>query len=262
MGMKWPGIIVATVVTLGLIVGVGFLISYLHPGNQEIVQVMDDDDSGEETREEGRGGAGAGGGHRRGGMRKQEVETENHGQLEFHLLEINEKEDGGEKSSGASLGETFIIAMVSIAAIVFLCIISGCTFMVWRCGFCPERRDRRKRSSSKSSTSSGRKRPHDSEESMELGKLKRKLQKLEERSAKKEEETVLREEEISKRGQRAITEVGRLPEMDDMESVSMEEYNKKLDAATKLIKDFEQARSVVNLHKENVKLGATLGYIK
>ena len=194
-------------------------------------------------------------------MRKQEVETENHGQLEFHLLEINEKEDGGEKSSGASLGETFIIAMVLIAAIVFLCIISGCTFMVWRCGFCPERRDRRKRSSSKSSTSSGRKIPHESEDSMELGKLKRKLQKLEQRSAKKEE-TVLGEEEIPKRGQRAITEVGRLPEMDDMESASMEEYNKRLDAATKMIKEYEQARSVVNLHKENVKLGETLGYIK
>ena len=53
MGMKWPGIIVATVVTLGLIVGVGFLISYFHPANQELDQVMDDDDSGEETREEG-----------------------------------------------------------------------------------------------------------------------------------------------------------------------------------------------------------------
>ena len=244
MGMKWPGIIVAMVVTLELIIGVGFLITYLHPGNQEIVQVMDDDDSGEESREEGRGGAGEGGGHRRGGMRKQEVETENHGQLECHLLEINEKEDGGEKSSGASLGETFIIAMVLIAAIVFLCIISGCTFMVWRCGFCPERRDRRKRSSSKSSTStsSGRKRPHDSEESMELGELKRKLQKLEQRSASKEEETVLVEEEIPRKGQRAITEVGRQPEMDDMESASMEEYNRKLDTATKMIKEYEQAR--------------------
>ena len=48
MGMKWPGIIVATVVTLGLIVGVGFLISYFHPANQDIVQVMDDNDSVED----------------------------------------------------------------------------------------------------------------------------------------------------------------------------------------------------------------------
>ena len=262
MGMKWPGIIVATVVMLGLIVGVGFLISYFHPANQDIVQVMDDDDSEEEQEQEGRGGAGAGGGHQRGGMRKQEVETENHAQLEFHLLEFNEKEEGGEKSSGASLGETFIIAMVSIAALVFLCIISGCTFMIWRCGFCPERKDRRRRTSSKSSTTSSRKRPHDNEDSMELGELRNKLRKLEERSAKKEEETVLREEEVSKRGQRAITEVGSLPEMDEMESVSMEEYNKRLDQATKLIKDFEKARMVVNHHKENIKLGATLGYIK
>ena len=45
---------------LGLIIRVRFLISYLHPGKQEIVQVMDDYDSGEESREEGRGGAGAG----------------------------------------------------------------------------------------------------------------------------------------------------------------------------------------------------------
>ena len=73
---------------------------------------------------------------------------------------------------------------------------------------------------------------------------------------------VLREEEISKRGQRAITEMGGLPEMDDRESVLMEEYNRKLDMATKMIKDYDQARSVVNLHMENVKLGATLGYIK
>ena len=53
----------------------GFLISYLHPGNQELIQVMDDNESGEEDRQEGRGEAGAGGGHRRGGMRKQDVET-------------------------------------------------------------------------------------------------------------------------------------------------------------------------------------------
>ena len=64
MGMKWPGIILATVVTLAMIVGVGCLIAYLRPGSQEIVQVMDDEDSGEDSREEGRGGAGAGGGHR------------------------------------------------------------------------------------------------------------------------------------------------------------------------------------------------------
>ena len=196
-------------------------------------------------------------------MRKQEVETENHGQLEFHLLEINEQEDGGEKSSGGSLGETFIIAMVSIAAIVFLCICSGCTFMAWRCGLCPERRDRRRRSSSLSLISSGRKRPHEREE-MELGELKRKLQRLERKSTKKEEETVPRkEEEIPKGGQRAITsvgatEVGRLPEMDDMESASMEEYNKRLDAANKMIKEYEQAKKVMKLHADNV----ALGYIK
>ena len=152
--------------------------------------------------------------------------------------------------------------MVLIAALVFLCIISGCTFMIWRCGFCPERKDRRRRTSSKSSTTSSRKRPHDKEDSMELGKLRNKLRKLEERSAKEEEEMVLREEEVSKRGLRAITEVGSLPEMDEMESVSMEEYNRRLDQATKLIKDFEKAKMVVNHHKENIKIRATLGYIK
>ena len=36
MGMKWPGIIVAVVVSLGLIVGIGYLITYLHPANQDI----------------------------------------------------------------------------------------------------------------------------------------------------------------------------------------------------------------------------------
>ena len=201
-------------------------------------------------------------------MRKQEVETETHGQLEFHILEINEKEEGG-GSSGTSLGETLIIAIVSIAALVFLCIISGCTFMIWRCGFCPERRSRRRRTSSKSSTTSSRKRPHNSEDSMELGELRNKLRKLEARSAKKEEEQEKerekekekKEEETSKRGLCAITEVGSLPEMDEMETVSMEDYNRQLDQATKLIKDFEKARMVVNHHKENIKLRATLGYI-
>ena len=147
MGMKWPGIIVATVVTLGLIVGVGFLISYFHPANQDIVQVMDDDDSEEVQDQGGRGGVGAGrGGRRRGGLRKQEVDTETHGALEFHLLEINEKEEGGE-SSGPGLGETVIIAIILIASLVFLCIISGCVFMMWRCGLCPERGSRRRTSS-------------------------------------------------------------------------------------------------------------------
>ena len=207
-------------------------------------------------------------------MRKQEVDTETHGALEFHLLKINEKEEGGE-SSGTSLGETFIIAIVLIAALVFLCIISGCTFMIWRCGFCPERRSRRRRNYSKSSTMSSRKRPHDSEDSMELGKLRIKLWKLETKSAKKEEEQErkekeqerkekeleMKEEETSKKGLHVITEVGSLPEMDEMETVSMEDYNRRLDQATKLIKDFEKARMVVNHHKENIKLGATLGYI-
>ena len=227
------------------------------------------------TREEvqdqgGRGGVGAGrGGRRRGGLRKQEVDTETHGALEFHLLEINEKEEGGE-SSGPGLGETVIIAIISIASLVFLCIISGCVFMMWKCGLCPEGR-RRRRTSLRSSTTGSRKRPHDSEDS-ELGELRLKLRKLEAKSAKKEEEQEkkekkekeleMKEEETSKRGLRAITtEVGSLPEMDEMETVSMEDYNRRLDQATKLIKDIEKARMVVNHHKENIKLGVTLGYI-
>ena len=40
MGMKWTRIILSSIVTLALIVGVGMLIAYLRPGNQEIVQIM------------------------------------------------------------------------------------------------------------------------------------------------------------------------------------------------------------------------------
>ena len=190
-------------------------------------------------------------------------------------MEINEKEEGGE-SSGPGLGETVIVAIISIASLVFLCIISGCVFMMWKCGLCPEGRRRRRTSSRSSTTGSSRKRPHDSEDS-ELGELRLKLRKLEAKSVKKEEEQEkrkqekkekkekeleMREEETSKKGLRAITsEVGSLPEMDEMETVSMEDYNKRLDQATKLIKDIEKARMVVNHHKENIKLGATLGYI-
>ena len=53
MGMKWPGIIVAVVVSLGLIVAIGYLITYLHPANQDIKQVMDDNDSVEEQEQGG-----------------------------------------------------------------------------------------------------------------------------------------------------------------------------------------------------------------
>ena len=60
-------------------VGVGFLISYFQPANQDIVQVMDDNDSEEVQDQGGRGGVEAGrGGRRRGGLRKQEVDTETH----------------------------------------------------------------------------------------------------------------------------------------------------------------------------------------
>ena len=93
--MKWPGIAVAVVVSLGLIVAIGYLITYLHPANQDIHQEMDDDDSVEEQEQGGRGGVGAGrGGRGAGRYKKQEVDTETHGALEFHLLEINEKEEG------------------------------------------------------------------------------------------------------------------------------------------------------------------------
>ena len=185
MGMKWPGIIVAVVVSLGLIVAIRYLITYLHPANQDIEQVMDDDDSEEVQVQGGRGGVGAGRGGR-GRYKKQEVDTETHGALEFHLLEINEKEEGGE-SSGPGLGETVIIAIISIASLVILCIISGCVFLMWKCGLCPEGRRRRRTSSRSSTTGSSRKRPHNSEDS-ELGELRLKLRKLEVKSVKKEEE--------------------------------------------------------------------------
>ena len=155
--MKWTGIILSSIVTLTLIVGVGMLITYLRPGNQEIVQIMPDDEpeGGESSGEERRGGAG--GGHHRG-MRKQEVETENHGQLKFHLIEINEDYEGGE-TTGGSVGENVVIALSSIAAIVFLCICLGCSFLAYRCGLCPKRRESRRRLLSLSSISSSRKRP-------------------------------------------------------------------------------------------------------
>ena len=105
------------------------------------------------ARAAGRRG-GAGGGHHQGGMKKQEVETENHGQLEFHLIEINEDEEGRE-TSGGSLGENVVIALASIAAIIILCICSGCSFMAYRCGLCPKRRGCRRRHLSLSSISSG-----------------------------------------------------------------------------------------------------------
>ena len=99
-----------------------------------------------------------------------------------------------------------------------------------------------------SSAGSGRKRTHDIEDS-ELGELRLKLRKLKEKSAKKEEEQEKREQEQEKREQEkremkekelemreekapktglcAITsEVGSLPDMDDMDTVSMEDYNK------------------------------------
>ena len=108
--MKWPGIAVAVVVSLGLIVAIGYLITYLHPANQDIKQEMDDDhDDWEEKQEQGgQGGVGAGrGGRGAGRYKKQEVDTETHGALEFHRLEINEKEEGRE-SGGPGLGETVI----------------------------------------------------------------------------------------------------------------------------------------------------------
>ena len=120
--------------------------------------------------------------------------------------------------------------------------------------------------------------------------MKLKMRKLEEKAARKEEEQEKREqereqekerreqgqerkemkekelgknvEEAPKAGLRAITsEVGCVPEMDEMDSVSMEDYSRRLDQATKLIKDIERARMVVNHHKDNIRRGATLGYI-
>ena len=238
--MKWTGIILSCVVTLALIVGVGMLITQIMPD--------DEPDSGERAGRRG----GAGGGHRRGGMKKQEVETENHGQLEFHLIEINEDEEGGE-TSGGSLGENVVIALASIAAIVFLCICSGCKFMAYRCGLCPKRRESRRRHLSLSSILSGRKQPAEHEE-IELGELRRKLQGLEMKSMRKEEETVPRIK--VPRGQRAImnmgVKVGRLAELDTLPEASMEEYNKRLDATRKLMEELEEAKQVVKLHAEHV----------
>ena len=111
MGMKWTGILAAVVVSIRLIVAIGFLITYLHPANQDISQEMDDEHDDWEGKQEqgGQGGVGAGrGGRGAGRYKKQEVDTETHRALELHLLEINEKEEGGE-SGGPGLGETVIV---------------------------------------------------------------------------------------------------------------------------------------------------------
>ena len=197
IGMKWAGILASVVVTIGLIIAVGFLITYLHPANQDITQEMDDDHDDWEgkLREAGEVGGGAGrGGQGAGRYKKQEVKTENHGALEVHLLEFNEKSEGG-KTGESGLGETIIVTIMVIVSITAFCTISGCAYAMWKCGLCPEGRRRRRSSSSRSSSAgSGRKRTHS--EDIELGELKLKMRKLEEKAEK-----ARKEEEQEKKGQ-------------------------------------------------------------
>ena len=277
--MKWAGIMASVVVTIGLIIAVGFLITYLHPANN-ITQEMDDDHDDWEgkLKEAGEVGGGAGRGGQAGRYKKQEVQTENHGALEVHLLELNEKSEGG-KTGESGLGETIIVTIMVIVSITAFCTISGCAYAMWKCGLCPEGRRRRRGSSSRSSSAgSGRKRTHS--EDIELGELKLKMRKLERKARKEEEQEKKGQEketrkekelelelerdvkETPRAGLRAITsEVGCVPELYELATVSMEDYSKRLDQATKTLRDIEMARMVVDHHKDNIRRGTTMGYI-
>ena len=283
--MKWAGIMASVVVTIGLIIAVGFLITYLHPANNTIQKMDDDDDDHDDWRgkqgEAGEVGGGAGrGGEDVGKFKKQEVKNENHGALEVHLFELNEETEGG-KTEKSGLGETLIVTMLVIGSITAFCTISACAAILWKCGLCPERRRRRRRSSRSSSGGSGRKRTHS--EDIELGELRLKMRKLEKKAAREEEEQEKKEQELEKvkekqetkekelekdveeaprAGLRAITtEVGCVPELDELETVSMEEYSRRLEKATKTLREIESARRVLDHHQDNIRRGATLGYI-
>ena len=262
----------------------GFLITYLHPANNTIQQMDDDDDDHDDWRkkqaEAGEVGGGAGrGGEDVGKFKKQEVKNENHGALEVHMFELNEETEGG-KMGKSGLGETLVVTLLVIGAITVFCTISACAAILWKCGLCPERRRRRRRSSRSSSGGSGRKRTHSGD--IKLGELRLKMRKLEKKAAREEEEQEKREQEMEKRkekqetkekelendvevpraGQRAITtEVSCVPELDKLPTVSMEEYSRRLEEATKTLQEIESARRVLENHQDNIQRGATLGFI-
>ena len=88
------------------------------------------------------------------------------------------------------------------------------------------------------------------------------MQRLEVKSRKKEEAVTRTEEEVS-RGQKAIMkvgekEVGQLDKLDKLPEALMEDYNRCLDSARKMMEEMEEAKRVVTLHARNV----ALGYVK
>ena len=284
--MKWAGITASVVVTIGLIIGVGFLITMLHPANNIQKMEDDDDDDHDDWRRKQAEAGGEVGGEDVGKFKKQEIKNENHGALEVHMFELNEETEGG-KTGKSGLGEALVITLVVIGVITAFCTISACAAILWKCGLCPERRRRRRSSSRSSSGGSGRKRTHGD---IELGELRLKMRRLEKKAVSEEEDKEKREQEMEKReqemekrkekqerkekelntdmeevpraGQRAITaEVSCVPELDELPTVSMEEYSRRLENATKTLQEIETARRVLENHQDNIRRGATLGFI-
>ena len=278
--MKWAGITVSVVVTIGLIIGVGFLITMLHPANNVQKMEDDDDDDHDDWRRKQAEAGGEVGGEDVGKFKKQEITNENHGALEVHMFELTEETEGG-KTGKSGLGETLVVTLVIIGAITAFCTITACAAILWKCGLCPERRRRRRSRSRSSSGGSGRKRTHSGD--IELGELRLKMRRLEMKAAREEEEKEKREqememrkekqdrkekeldsdmEEVPKTGQKAImAEVSSVPELDELPVVSMEEYSRRLEEATKTMQGIESARKVLENHRDNIRRGATLGFI-
>ena len=277
--MKWAGIAASVVVTIGLIIGVGFLITMLHPANNVQRMGDDDDDDHDDWRRKQAEAGGEVGGEDVGKFKKQEITNEQHGALEVHMFELTEETEGG-KTGKSGLGETLVITLVIIGAITAFCTVTACAAILWKCGLCPERRRRRRSRSRSSSGGSGRKRTHSGD--IELGELRLKMRRLELKAAREEEEQEKREQEmemrkekqdkeevldsdvveVPKTGQKAImTEVSSVPELDDLPVVSMEEYSRRLEEATKTMQGIESARKVLEIHRDNIRRGATLGFI-
>ena len=60
---------------------------------------------------------------------------------------------------------------------------------------------------------------------------------------------------------RITAEVSCVPELDELPTVSMEEYSRRLEEATKTLQEIESARRVLENHQDNIRRGATLGFI-
>ena len=178
--MKAAGLAASVVVTIGLIIGVGFLITMLHPANNTVQKMDDDEDDHDDWRKKKAEAGGEVGSEDVGKFKKQEVTNEQHGALEVHMFELTEQTEGG-KTGKSGLGETLVVTLVVIGAITAFCTITACAAILWKCGLCPDRRRRRRSSSRSSSGGSGRKRTHDD---IELGELRLKMRRLELKAAR------------------------------------------------------------------------------